>query len=214
MTMRPPDIPMITLDDVRAAIALADFDVEAAQARMAPAPNGILPEYRDRPPREAGVLALICRQPDGLHVILTLRTEHLRSHRGQISFPGGKRAAEDKSLTRTALRETCEELGICDGITVLGQLTPFYIPPSHFNVYPTIAALEGPPVFRPNPAEVAEVFTFALQDLLDERHRREEQRTFRGMPIRVPYYYVSGHKVWGATAVMLSELEHRLRAVL
>jgi 8-oxo-dGTP pyrophosphatase MutT (NUDIX family) len=214
MTTRPPDIPMITLDDVRAAVDLADFDARAAQAHMTPTPNGMLPEHRSKPPREAGVLALICRQLDDLHVVLTRRTQHLRSHSGQISFPGGKRAAEDESLTHTALRETCEELGICDGVTVLGHLSPFYIPPSHYNVYPTIAALQGLPVFQPNPAEVAEVFTFALRDLLDERHRREEQRSFRGMRIHVPYYHVNGHKVWGATAVMLSELEHRLRTVL
>jgi 8-oxo-dGTP pyrophosphatase MutT (NUDIX family) len=212
--MQPsPDPRRIMLDDVHAAVRLADFDSPDAQDRMAPAPRGVLPENRGKPPREAGVLVLICEQENGLHVVLTRRTDTLRGHSGQVSFPGGRRDAADESFAATALRETCEELGICDGITVLGQLSSFYIPPSHFNVYPVVGACPGKPVFKPNPAEVAEVFTFALDDLLDERFRHVEYRKFQGVRIRVPYYDVNGHKVWGATAVMLSELEQRLRMV-
>lgn len=204
----------MTLADVRMAARLPAFDAEAAQQRMAPVPRGVLPENRDKPPREAGVLCLVCQQSDGLHVVLTRRTEKLRGHSGQISFPGGKRDPDDVSFVATALRETCEELGLCEGITVYGQLAPFYIPPSHYNVYPVVAALDGSPQFDPNPDEVAEVFTFALGDLLNPALRGEEYQTFRGTRVKIPYYRARQHKVWGATAVMLSEFECRLRAVL
>jgi len=205
----------ITLDHVRAAIQLADFDVLSAQAQMAPAPHAVLPENLAKPVREAGVLVLIFpKNGDGLRLVLTRRTESLRGHSGQISFLGGRRVPDDKSFTATALRETCEELGICDRMTVLGQLSPIYIPPTHYNVYPSVAFLDLEPVFCPNPVEVAEVFTLSLYELLDERNKHLEYHDFRGIHVKIPYYRIQEHKVWGATAVMLSEFEHRLRSVL
>ena len=124
-------------------------------------------------------------------------------------------AACDRDTQRKKLKETCEELGICGGqMTILGELSPVYIPPSHFMVFPTVATLPEPPVFVPNPEEVAEVITCSLTTLLDERIKQQEYRTIRGFRVRVPFYRIHDHKVWGATAVMLSELEHRLRAVM
>lgn len=208
--MRP-----ITLDDVKRAVRLSDFDVSAAQGVMSPHPRGVKTEPDTNPPREAGVLALIITKPDGLHVVLTRRTDTLRGHSGQISFPGGRRDPDDASFTATALRETCEEIGICDdSIEILGTLSPFYIPPSNFNVYPSVGAVDYDPVFFPNEYEVAEVFTFPLRDLLDPTFKHDEFRTFNGFRFKAPYYLVNGHKVWGATAVMLSELEHRLHAII
>ena len=115
------------------------------------------------------------------------------------------------------MRETCEEIGICGGdIDVLGELPRFYIPASHYDVSPIVAAFKGKgsPDFVLNPAEVAKAFSFALADLLQPRFKSVEQRLIRGYDVRVPYYDVDGHKVWGATAIMLSELEGRLRQVL
>lgn len=203
---------MIQLGDVRRALALPAEISERARFAMSPVPRGFPP---DAPPREAGVLALITPRVDGrLHLLLTRRQESLRGHSGQISFPGGKRDPHDPDFTATALRETCEELGICDPIEVLGMLAAVYIPPSNFNVYPSVGYLGALPALRPNEAEVAEVLTFALDDLLNPAVKQEETRLISGYTVRVPYYHVSGHKVWGATAIMLSDLEIRLRQAL
>ena len=205
----------ITLEHLKRAFDLSGFNHANAQEHMAPNPRGQLVRETSTPPKEAGVLALIFPKSDDLHVVLTRRTEQLRGHSGQVSFPGGKRDPEDTSFTNTALRETCEELGICDDeVEVIGQMSRFYIPPSHFNVYPTVGYMSYEPLFTPNPSEVAEVFSFALNDLLDRQFRDVEYRDFQGIRVKIPFYKVQGHKVWGATAVMLSELEHRLRATL
>ncbi len=207
---------MITFDHVHQALTLQNFMSAEARQRMAPVPRGW--QTRDTPPKPAAVMILIYVAADlRLQLVLTLRNPNLRGHSGQVSFPGGRQDPQDPSLTHTALRETCEEIGICGGdLRVLGELPRFYIPASHYDVLPIVAAYMGKssPAFVLNPAEVVEVFCFALEDLLQPRFKGVEQRLIRGYDVRVPYYHVDGHKVWGATAIMLSELEGRLRQVL
>lgn len=204
----------ITFEHVSQALALEDFDSNEARLRMAPAPRGWT--KRAHPPSPAAVLILIFAADDGrLNVVLTLRNANLRGHSGQVSFPGGRREAQDKNLTETARRETCEEIGVCgEQLALMGRLPRFYIPASHHDVRPVIARCDGAPAFKPKPEEVAEVFAVALEDLLQPRYKHVEQRTVRGVKARVPYYDVAGHQVWGATAMLLSELEGRLRRVL
>lgn len=210
----------ITLDHVKSALALTGFDAAAAQLRMAPHIRGSFP-LPTIPPKQAAVLALLyphdpAQPEENLQLVLTRRTDTLRGHSGQVSFPGGRRDDEDDSFAATALRETCEELGLCDEpIILLGHLSELYIIPTGFNVHPYVGYLPHIPIFTPNPHEVAVVFSVPLTDLLDETRKCEEDREFgNGIRARVPYYDLHGHVVWGATANMLSELEHRLRTVL
>lgn len=210
--------PTLTPRHIRTALRLPDFDVTAAQLQMAPDHRAgtLSPDRVGTPPKQAGVLVLLVDYHDGagLRVVLTRRSDKLRGHRGQISFPGGRRDPDDESFAACALRETCEELGLCDDrITPLGALTPVYIPPSHFHVHPTVAHYDGQPQFRPNPAEVADVFDFPLRDLLDERFVAAADYDFNGQRVRVPFFQVNGYQVWGATAIMLSEFKGRLQAV-
>ena len=205
---------LICFPHLRAALQLRDFNSGLARQRMAPVPRGW--RGRAHEPKMAAVLLLVYPERDGrLHLTLTRRQAGLRGHSGQISFPGGRQDAHDQDLIATALRETCEEIGVCgDAIEVLGTLPSFYIPVSQYDVSPTVARCQVKPAFAANPAEVAEIFSFALDDLLQDRFKFEEWRRIEGYDVRVPYYAVAGHKVWGATAIMLSELEARLRAAL
>ena len=205
---------LINFDHVSAGLALADFDSAAAREQMAPVPRGW--QERDTPPTPAAVMIVIFADGRGrLNLVLTLRNAALRGHSGQVSFPGGRQDPEDASLAATARRETIEEIGIPgDDLQILGELPCLYIPASHFEVRPIVARFDGLPTFAPNPAEVADVFSFGLDELLQPAYKRVERRQIRGVDVRVPYYAVREHKVWGATAIMLSEFEGRLRRVL
>lgn len=205
---------LVDINHIREALALREFNSARAQQRMAPVPRGW--RARENPPKQAAVMILLYAEIDArLQIVLTLRNAELRGHSGQVSFPGGSQDPQDASLTDTALRETCEEIGICgDRIEILGYLPRFYIAASHYDVCPIVASYAGIPEFEANPDEVGEVFSFSLEDLLQQRFKSVEQRMIRGYNVRVPYYDVKGHKVWGATAMMLSELEERLRSAL
>lgn len=207
--------PTITLNDIRAALALPDFDSHRAWEAMRLRPHlkrtGPLDGEK---PRHAAVLVLIYPVDGVLTTLLMRRTPDPGVHSGQIGFPGGSWEPGDPDYTATALREACEEVGLCEPVTVLGHLTPVYIPPSRFLVMPTVATIPIHPVWKPNPDEVAELLELPLPHLLDANNKREKDWELGGMVFRVPYYDVDGQVVWGATALMLSELEGRLRAVL
>lgn len=205
----------IRLDDVRMALALDPFDAAAAQRRMAPSPR-ILRRSSNQPGqvRHAGALALLFPVETGLALVLTRRTENPHDpHSGQISLPGGAQEPGEP-LIRTALRETREELGIDGSIKIVGHLAPLYIPPSDFEVHPVVGWLPARPHWRTAELEVAEVLECPLDWLLDDAHKVVEDWVLGGYELRVPWYDVYGHKVWGATAIILSELEQRLRHVL
>lgn len=180
----------------------------AAQLRMSPRPRPgaerILDPQLDC--RRAGVLVLIYPRDGELCVVLTRRTEAVENHRGQISFPGGSlEPGEDAEAA--ALREGWEELGIApETVEIIGALSPLYIPNSHFCIYPTVAYAPARPEFTPNPHEVAEVIEAPLALLLDPATCCEETWELRGAAVQVPFYAVGPHKVWGATAMVLSEL--------
>jgi 8-oxo-dGTP pyrophosphatase MutT (NUDIX family) len=179
-----------------------------AQMRMSTRPRAGLevrpPGHR---PRQGGVLFLLYPKDGHLHFPLTRRTETLGDHKGQISLPGGAREG-DEPLEWTALRETHEELGVDPlSVTVLGGLTPLYIFHSDYCITPYVAARPTRPTFVPDPVEVAELLEVPLLTLLDPAIRREEEWVLHETLTRVPFYQIGEHKVWGATAMVLSEFE-------
>jgi 8-oxo-dGTP pyrophosphatase MutT (NUDIX family) len=143
---------------------------------------------------------------DILHLVLTVRTSSLNHHSGQISLPGGGWEEGDASFQETALREAREEIGIAtDDLELLGPLTSLYIAPSNNVIHPFVAYLPQLPAFHPDPSEVAELLEVPLRVLADPATRREEDWIWRGAPLRVPFYAVGEHKIWGATAIVLAE---------
>jgi 8-oxo-dGTP pyrophosphatase MutT (NUDIX family) len=206
---------MITLTDVQAALTLPQFDPIQAQIQMAPQMRPMQREGRAGQPRQAAVLVLFYpRSADNsLHFVLTQRNEYEGVHSGQVSLPGG-RLEQGETVEQAALRETCEELGMCDPVEILGQLAPLYVPPSDFEIHPVVAAATTAPAWQPDPREVAAVIEVPVTDLLDDSKKAVGTWELRsGITSLVPHYVFGGRVVWGATAVMLSELEGRLRAV-
>jgi 8-oxo-dGTP pyrophosphatase MutT (NUDIX family) len=195
----------LTLGELRAAL-LKPLPGLAAQIKLAPEYR--IESLRANPPadaRPAGVLILLYHHAGAWHFSLIKRTEDGLTHSGQISLPGGSQEAGE-SLQETALREACEEIGAaCTEIEVLGQLSPIYIPPSNFLVTPTVGYADRRPDFRCDPREVAELIEVPLSALFDRAVVKREPWTLRGVTVEVPFYQIGKHKVWGATAMILSE---------
>ena len=160
----------------------------------------------------AGVLLLLYPWQGRLHVVLTRRTAKVAHHQAQISFPGGQQDSHESPL-EAALRETLEELDVApSSVRVLGELTPLYVPPSNYCIYPVVAAADSRPDFRPSPHEVAEVLEIPLDHLLDAKNTRREVWPLRGLDVNVPFYLFQDHKIWGATAMIMAELLDLIRS--
>ncbi len=153
----------------------------------------------------AAVLLALYRKDDEPHILLTLRTDHVEHHKGQISFPGGASDGSDPDLLTTALRETFEEVGIRpEDVEVLGTLDDI-ITISDFRVTPYVGLLRGPSPypFAPHPREVAALIEVPLRHLLAAGSLELELRELRGQPVLVPAYIYGPHRIWGATARIL-----------
>lgn len=195
--------------------------IEALQARLAqplpglPAHLEMAPQMRRDPSviqvenkdcRDGAVLALLFPLDDEPVTVLTVRHANLDQHAGQVSFPGGRRDAGE-TLRETAIREAYEEIGLTEeALTMLGELTPLYIPPSNFCVYPFVAMVDHQPAYEPHDAEVEHILEVPLSYLRSPETRVEEEWDLRGEQVVVPYYDVAGYTVWGATAMILAEL--------
>lgn len=139
-------------------------------------------------------------------VALMLRAETLGSHSGQVSFPGGA-LEEDETAAQGALREAQEEVGLPPAsVTVLGALTPLHIPVSRFLVHPVIAAAPEPPQLIPEPTEVDALLEVRLDELMTPHSTQWAWMERPRGKLLVPYFSVRGYRVWGATAMVLSEL--------
>lgn len=159
---------------------------------------------------EAAVLVGLVPRDGGTAVLLTRRTDSLRHHAGQVSFPGGRVEPADRDVAAAALRESCEEIGLgAAQVCVMGHLDPF-LTISGFRVTPVVAALDPAFVPVPQPSEVAEVFEVPLAYLMDPDNLRSVEIEFRGRPRRVLEYAWPGQRIWGATAAILLNLRRRL----
>ncbi len=176
----------------------------SAQLRMSPGIR-ILPDENGIE-KTAAVLILLF--PDKNHIKLAFikRTHYDGPHSGQISFPGGMKEESDKDFVQTALRETEEETGIhVSEKQLLGRLSELRIPVSNFVVYPFVAYLDYYPDFKPDPVEVDHLIQIPLAHLMKNENIETEFRRYQGKSFPVPYYKFGEYKIWGATAMMLSE---------
>jgi 8-oxo-dGTP pyrophosphatase MutT (NUDIX family) len=166
-------------------------------------------------PRAGAVLILLYPDGNDLRLPLTVRSDRLAHHRGEVSLPGGASELSDADPPATALRECGEELGVdTAAIAVWGTLSSIYIGPSNFQIVPVVGFVQALPTLTPNSAEVGRVITVTLGELLDPATVVIEQWTLRGHEVQVPFFAVAGYKVWGATAFILSELAARIRHAL
>jgi 8-oxo-dGTP pyrophosphatase MutT (NUDIX family) len=205
----------LSLQDVRRALAAPRIG-RPAQERMSPRPRpgDVFPMPENAAGKQAAVLILLYEQAGELYFFLTRRTESVGTHKGQIALPGGGRD-NGESLRETALREAREELGLDPAqIEILGEpLTPLYIPVSDYWVTAFVGYFCcGAPMPNPSQGEVLEILPTPLADVLDESRIVEEEWELRGYLVRVPYFNFHGHKVWGATAMILGEFSELLRA--
>ncbi|MGB7181588.1 MAG: CoA pyrophosphatase [Burkholderiaceae bacterium] len=212
--LEPLTVDRLSVDALRSRFADANrpWPVEKIPDR-----RGLAGKSESRP--AAVLVPLMVTDADSLpSVLLTTRPSHLRTHSGQIAFPGGRVDAVDENRIATALREANEEVGLEAGdIEILGEM-PVYFTGSGFHITPVIGVIRSQPRLRLDPREVDEVFQVPLQWLMDPaNHERRyvntpgEERSFYSMPwvaeeSRVEYF------IWGVTAAILRNLYHYIRA--
>ncbi|MEA4975265.1 MAG: CoA pyrophosphatase [Paludibacter sp.] len=160
-------------------------------------------------PRLSAVLIILFHEDDKLKIVFIRRSEYVGIHSGQIAFPGGRYEESDENLKTTALREVEEEIGIkADSVEILGQLSDLYIPPSNFMVRAYVGYLTEKPVFIIDDREVQEVLVlnyehFKRPDVIKVREFKTHNST---RLTKAPYFDVEGAIIWGATAMILTEL--------
>lgn len=193
---------------------------EASQFKMVPSfRQELLRQQQDaiKKARKASVLALFYpNDKNETTFVLILRKVYKGAHSGQVAFPGGKLEPTDKSLQDAAVRETFEEVGVpIKNIKVIRELTEVYIPPSNFYVHPFIGVLQNQPSFIKQDDEVEAIIEIKLQHFLDEKIVIQKTvKTSYSLEVEVPAFNLNGHIVWGATAMMLSEIKDLLKQLL
>lgn len=167
-------------------------------------------------PRNAAVMMLFYPKAKETYLVLIVRNSYKGIHSAQIAFPGGKFEAEDVDFKTTALRETEEEIGISqDKIEVVKAFSPMYIPPSNFMVYPFLGICKEEIEFIPDVIEVASIIELPLDVFRNDAILTVENLTTSYASfIDVPAFKIEGHIVWGATAMMLSELRDVLNSII
>jgi len=184
---------------------------EIAQYKMAPphrtklmAQHAVLPEAK-----KAAVLIPIYIDSTGIpSLLLTLRKTYDGVHSGQVSFPGGKFEQGETDPVQVALRESWEEIGLeSDRVEIAGLLTPLYVPPSHMHVQPVVGFITKQVIFKPQQSEVERILFIGVESLLTAGSVKQKEITLStSQTLNTPYFEIDGETVWGATAMILSEL--------
>ncbi len=194
---------------LRERLSLGHLPGVSAQNTMTPPLRGNYSAPSDNA-RKAAVLALLYPIDGQLQLLYIQRTSPPGDrHAGQISFPGGSAELSDKNAAATALRETEEEVGIPrSSITLLGALTPLYIPVSNFLVDPFVGFLPERPSFELQETEVARVLELPFSEFLNYQARKTGPRKLTsGITLHdTPYWHIQGEEIWGATSMMTAEL--------
>ncbi len=187
------------LDTARRGAARSDYDLN--------------PGMRDEAPEEliaAAVLVPLVLREDGVTMLLTRRTDHLRDHAGQVSFPGGRAEAHDEGAAATALRETEEEIGVGPShIEVVGELD-LYETRTGFRITPVVGLVDPGFTLKLDEFEVAEVFEVPLSFVLDPVNHQKRSLVWRGAERHFYLLPYGGRDIWGATAGMIVNLYHCL----
>ncbi len=202
------DINIIHSLEKRLSQDLPGFDI---QNRMAPPVGSEKYKQISSDHKVACVLALLFPKNDQWHLSLIERASvHPNDiHAGQISFPGGKLDDNDVSYEDCALRETYEEIGIApDTIGILGELTPLFVFVSNFLVHPFVGFTTESPKFTLQESEVKSIIEVPMDHFTKTKHKQKTDMNVRDVILHdTPYYDIYGQKLWGATAMMMSELE-------
>ena len=164
----------------------------------------------------SSVLFLLYVQDDAVHFPLIIRSSDGTVHSGQVGLPGGRYEEQDKALSTTAMRETEEEIGVNQNkVTVLKKLTEVYIPPSNFFVQPFLGYTNKTPNFILQEDEVEDLIEVPLRHFMDDSIKSFQNfSTSYAKNIEVPVFNLNNHRVWGATAMMLSEVREMLKQLL
>jgi 8-oxo-dGTP pyrophosphatase MutT (NUDIX family) len=184
-----------------------------AHAALEPASRKKYPANADlNRAKASSVLGLFYPENTQTKLAFIQRPNYNGVHSGQIAFPGGQREKTDRNAEETALRETYEEIGVPpEKIKIIGQLSPLYIPPSNFLVYPFVGYISETPHFIPDPTEVHEVFGIDIHKLLMKSSLQFREVSGKGYRVEVPCYFCDNRLIWGATSMMLNELLEVIR---
>lgn len=169
----------------------------------------------DEPAREGAVIILLYQDGGTIRFPLIQRPIYLGVHSDQMALPGGKRDGDDQDLFCTALREMEEEIGVSSNdVEVIGNLSPFYVTVSNFQVLPVIGIKRTQPKFVPQQGEVADIISADLSHIVSEDYRKEKEMIATGgVLVKSPYFDLEGRTVWGATAMMLNEFKAILKEI-
>lgn len=204
--------------DIVPILKRLDLPAEKAHLIQKPFKEGSRNEAlkKDLTPRLSGVAAIVADIDHKAQLVLIERQSYKGVHSGQIGFPGGKKEDFDLDLESTARRETYEEIGVLKtDLDLIMPISDIYIPPSRFLVSPFLYTLEKPPVFVPEPREVKTILTFSLQRLLNEDSIKIGSVPLaNGIKIKTPYFELDNHMIWGATAMMMSEIKSLIKTAI